>query len=282
MKLVAATLAIVLLAAGHAVHAQAPPGPVFEVASIKPSAPAAGDVMSPIPRMTAGRRASHDGEPSPAAPDPHRLRGAGLPDHRWPVRSPDRQVRHHRQGRGRHHPLEQGNDGHAALAAHRALQAADPHRVARELPIYALVLARGAGTLGPDLKPSTSDCVGKEAETQKRLAEVAQGGAAAALSLLSGPPIPCTMLPAARGPGAFGLRGNGQPIASLLQVLTQATGRTVVDKTGLAGLRLRVAVRRGGDAAPGRTVGRCGYRRRQSAALGEPGPDDGAPGAVGP
>ena len=106
----------------------------------------------------------------------------------------------------------------------------------RELPIYALVKARGDGTLGPDLKPSASDCVGKEAETQKRLAEVAQGGAAAALSLLSGPPIPCTMLPAARGPGAFGLRGNGQPIASLLQVLTQATGRTVVDKTGLAGL----------------------------------------------
>jgi len=43
------------------------------------------------------------------------------------------------------------------------------HTEPRESPIYALVLARSDGKLGPDLKPSASDCVGKEAETQKRI-----------------------------------------------------------------------------------------------------------------
>ena len=33
------------------------------------------------------------------------------------------------------------------------------------MPIYAVVLARGDGRLGPDLRRSTSDCAGKEART---------------------------------------------------------------------------------------------------------------------
>jgi len=110
------------------------------------------------------------------------------------------------------------------------------HTEPRESPIYALVLARSDGKLGPDLKPSASDCVGKEAETQKRIESLTQGGAAAAASLLSGPPIPCTVLPTLAGPGSFGMRGNGQSLVVLVQLLTQATGRTVVDKTGLTGL----------------------------------------------
>jgi uncharacterized protein (TIGR03435 family) len=32
------------------------------------------------------------------------------------------------------------------------------HTESRELPLYDLVLARSDGRLGPDLKPSTSDC----------------------------------------------------------------------------------------------------------------------------
>jgi uncharacterized protein (TIGR03435 family) len=110
------------------------------------------------------------------------------------------------------------------------------HIEPRESSIYALVLARGDGRLGANLKPSTSDCVGKEAETQKRVESLTQGGAAAAVNLLSGPPIPCTVLPMLAGPGSFWMRGNGQPLAILIQLLTQAAGRTVVDRTGLTGL----------------------------------------------
>jgi len=109
------------------------------------------------------------------------------------------------------------------------------HTEPKEMPIYALVLARGDGKLGPDMRPSASDCAGKEAETQKRLAELTKGGPGAAASLLSGPPIPCTVMPMLSGPGSMGLRANGQTLEVLLQLLTQATGRSVVDNTGLKG-----------------------------------------------
>ena len=112
----------------------------------------------------------------------------------------------------------------------------ETHTESREMPIYALVLARADGKLGPDLKPSTSDCVGKEAETQKRLEALAQGGAAAAIGLLTGRRSVHDAAGEPAGRRQFGLRGNGQPIASLIQLLTQATGRTVVDRTALTGL----------------------------------------------
>jgi len=49
----------------------------------------------------------------------------------------------------------------------------------------------------------------------------------------------CTVAPLMPAPGApmsFGLRANGQPLSQLTQLLTQATGRTVEDRTGLKGL----------------------------------------------
>ena len=53
------------------------------------------------------------------------------------------------------------------------------HMETRELPTYELVVARSDGTLGPDIKPSTSDCSGA-AEAQKKLAEaILKGGPAA-------------------------------------------------------------------------------------------------------
>src|SRR6185295_16120934 len=55
--------------------------------------------------------------------------------------------------------------------------------------------------------------------------------------------IPCAMTPmigggaaGAQGTPSFGMRGNGQSLTVLVQLLTQATGKTVQDKTGLKGL----------------------------------------------
>jgi uncharacterized protein (TIGR03435 family) len=111
------------------------------------------------------------------------------------------------------------------------------HVETREMPVYALVLTHSDGTLGPEMKTSTSDCPDPE-EAQKQLADtIAKKGAAAVVAMLqSGEPVPCSMLPALGTPGQFALRANGQPIVSLAKLLTTATGRIVQDKTGLTGL----------------------------------------------
>jgi uncharacterized protein (TIGR03435 family) len=94
------------------------------------------------------------------------------------------------------------------------------HRETRELPMYALVVARSDGTLGPQLKTSTLDCAAINAARR------------------SGPPAP-------RQPGAppvcsirigFGqLIGTGFPLMSLASGLVQFVHRSVVDRTGLTG-----------------------------------------------
>lgn len=115
------------------------------------------------------------------------------------------------------------------------------HMETRDLPTYLLEVARSDGKLGPDIKPSTSDCSGA-AEAQKKLAEaVLKGGPAAIASMLPKPgeTVKCGLGPVlspANGAAGFGLRADGQPMTMLTQMLTQATGRTVIDKTGLTGL----------------------------------------------
>jgi len=113
------------------------------------------------------------------------------------------------------------------------------HTETRELPVYALVLSRNDGKLGPDMKPSSSDC-SDPAAAQKRTEELAKGGGAALIQMMAkGETIPCMIMPAinpSNPAGGFGLRGNGQGMNQLTQFLTQVTGRMVQDKTGLTGL----------------------------------------------
>jgi len=125
------------------------------------------------------------------------------------------------------------------------------HKETREMPIDTLVVARNDGKLGPNLRPSTADCKSAQAqEEQQKRAQAAsaalKGDPSALASLLPKPGevVPCSMTPmiggatgaAAGGPPSFGLRGNGQPLTVLVQLLSQATGKTVQDKTGLTGL----------------------------------------------
>jgi uncharacterized protein (TIGR03435 family) len=111
------------------------------------------------------------------------------------------------------------------------------HTESREMTVSALVLAHADGKLGPNLKPSTADCSHAQEEAQK-LAEEIRKNPANAMSAMS--QIKCGIVPVPT-PGANGappqlmVRGMGQPIANLVSLVTQFTGRQVVDKTGLTG-----------------------------------------------
>jgi uncharacterized protein (TIGR03435 family) len=98
------------------------------------------------------------------------------------------------------------------------------HNDTRDLPVYALVLARKDRKLGPQLRVSKVDC---DAVAQQ------------ALSTGNGEPPP--VAPGERPPCSIRFGGMGQmsarskPIAQLLPFFSQVTQRTVVDRTGLTG-----------------------------------------------
>ncbi len=112
------------------------------------------------------------------------------------------------------------------------------HTETREVPIYALVVARSDGKLGAKLKPSADKCPDLKEQQQKALEGIAKAGGiqgliAAAQANQDGP---CSISGFQPGiPGAIGFRARGQALSTLTQLLTQFTGRPVVDKTGLTG-----------------------------------------------
>jgi len=106
------------------------------------------------------------------------------------------------------------------------------HTETRELPLYDLVLARSDGRLGPDMKPSTSDCSKPEEILAQQGAALAKGDFASFV----GKPAPCSVsTDPSGGPLNLMMRGDGQEMKTLVEVLQQFTGRTVRDKTGLTG-----------------------------------------------
>lgn len=99
------------------------------------------------------------------------------------------------------------------------------HTETREMPIYALVLARDDGRLGANIKPSTADC----SKPQPVPADMA--------ALLQAGRVPCAIMPApARVAGSMTLRANGASMAALARFMTGTTRRMVQDRTGLSGL----------------------------------------------
>jgi uncharacterized protein (TIGR03435 family) len=109
------------------------------------------------------------------------------------------------------------------------------HLEPREMPVYDLVIARSDGRLGPDLKRSTSDC-SNQAELDAKRAEAVSKGDLSSVMPKPGEVLRCTIAPnIAGGPANLGLHADGQELKILTELLTQMTGRTVRDKTGLTG-----------------------------------------------
>jgi uncharacterized protein (TIGR03435 family) len=106
------------------------------------------------------------------------------------------------------------------------------HTETRELPLYDLVLARSDGRLGPDMRPSKSDCSKPDETIAQQGAALAKGDVAGAM----GKPGPCMVTTdASGGPLNLMMRADGQEMKQLVAILAQLTGRTVRDKTGLTG-----------------------------------------------
>jgi uncharacterized protein (TIGR03435 family) len=111
------------------------------------------------------------------------------------------------------------------------------HTETREIPIYALVLARGDRRLGPKMKPSSDVCPDLKEQQQKQLEAFAKGGLQGLIAAAPKPgdTQPCSFSGFSPGGAAIGLKATGQPISTMALLLTQFMGRPVVDKTGLAG-----------------------------------------------
>ena len=97
----------------------------------------------------------------------------------------------------------------------------------REVQGYALVKNRADGRLGPNLKPTTTACVGPRGEANPLAIQCAGPGAAA---------------------GA--VRIVGVPMAQLAALISLVVSRPVVDRTGLDG-NYELELRFSGDAVPG-------------------------------
>ena len=106
------------------------------------------------------------------------------------------------------------------------------HTEMRELPVYDLVLARSDGRLGTEMKPSTSECSKADQVAAEQGAALAQGDVASFI----GKPRPCSVsTDTSGGPLNLLMRGDGQEMKQMVEILSQFTGRTVRDKTGLTG-----------------------------------------------
>jgi uncharacterized protein (TIGR03435 family) len=112
------------------------------------------------------------------------------------------------------------------------------HREMRDAPIYALVLARADGRLGPRLRKSAVDCQ----------ALAARGPAPA--------PEPARA-PACQSQIDAAILGRGQRLSTLARMLTPFAERTVIDRTGLVGgfdFDLTLPEQNAGRRRPGETA----------------------------
>ena len=96
------------------------------------------------------------------------------------------------------------------------------HPETKDSPIYALILARGDGRLGPELKKSETDCA-------------AVFGAGRGRGALPPPPQPGDRMQCGIRIGPGNMAVGGSTLAQFANSLGMFAGRIVLDKTGLTG-----------------------------------------------
>jgi len=236
-----AAVALALAAAGAAVLAQtAPAGPAaqsFEVASVKssnpnPTGPLGGTpmVLPALGRLTAQNVTLRMLVMTAYNRQPFQIVGGPS----W-------------QNSNKFDITAKAEDGSASLDQMRIMLRElledrfrlKAHVETREVPIYTLVLARGDGRLGPKMKASTDTCPDFKEQQQKMLEAIAKGGVGALQSMVGKPgenkPCSMTNVPPTPANPVLGFRATGQSMELLVTLLTQLSGRPVVDKTGLTG-----------------------------------------------
>ena len=115
----------------------------------------------------------------------------------------------------------------------------------REQPVYALVVARANGTLGPGLEPST------ECDADWLSSRAGAAALAASVGAAASGKRPCSVVNGSDGSAAY-IIGGARPIEALVGALQGVTDRPVVDRTGLAGtydFRLRFSAASTGPLA---------------------------------
>jgi uncharacterized protein (TIGR03435 family) len=93
----------------------------------------------------------------------------------------------------------------------------------QELPIYALVVARADGNLGPNIHPAATDCAAVRAA---RLAAAREGN-----TVPNDQPFACGWGNSGYGQFRFG----GNPLSAFASALANQVGRVVIDRTGVTG-----------------------------------------------
>jgi uncharacterized protein (TIGR03435 family) len=241
MKAVTLGVTVVFIAAGAVTFGQAPPpvpaAPAFEVASVKPSNPnpvgplgATPMVLPALGRLTAQNVTlrmlvmfAFDKQPFQLVGGP-----SWQNSNKFDIeaRTGDAST-----------PLEQMRVMTRSLLADRFQLKS--HTETRDVPIYGLVVARDNGRLGPKLKASSDACPDFKEQQQKMLEAIAKGGISALQSMMGKPgenkPCSMTQIPPSADNPALGLQGRGQSIDLLVMLLTQLSGRPVVNQTGLRG-----------------------------------------------
>jgi len=118
------------------------------------------------------------------------------------------------------------------------------HRETRESQVYALVLARDTGALGPRLTPTSEDCVRIRAEQRAAAAREAaarrgRGAGAGRAAGPGAPRAPCTSRTSQRAVPGGGFVAtysmSGLTMAAFARLLEGSVGGPVEDRTGLAG-----------------------------------------------
>ena len=237
-----ATVTLVLAATGVALLAQAPPAAPaaqqsFEVASVKPSNPnptgplgATPMVLPALGRLTAQNVTLRMLVMTAYNRQPFEIIG-GTP---W-------------WNQNKFDITAKAEDGSANLDQMRMMLRgllADrfklkAHAETREVPVYNLVLARSDGKLGPKMKASTDTCPDFKEQQQKMLEAIAKGGVSALQSLMGKPgenkPCSMTQIPPSPDNLALGFKATGQSLELMVTLLTQLSGRPVINKTGLTG-----------------------------------------------